>query len=112
MGTTSVSFDEVPLPASAPEELAGPPHPAGAELGPIKREERISTLDVLRGFALMGILLMNITDFALPTWAYQIPLGTMLPVFSGPHAKINTIAWMLRWVLAEGKMRALFSMLL
>jgi uncharacterized protein len=111
MGTTSVSFDEVPLPAFAPEELAGPPHPAGAALGPVEREERINTLDVLRGFALMGILLMNITDFALPTWAYAIPLGTMLPVFSGPHARVNTLAWMLRWVLAEGKMRALFSML-
>ena len=35
----------------------------------------------------------------------------MKPVFSGPHATVNTVLWFLRWILAEGKMRALFSML-
>jgi len=54
---------------------------------------------------------MNITSFALPEWDYMFPLVTVKPVFSGPHAQINTIAWFLRWVLAEGKMRAMFSML-
>ncbi len=108
MASTSVGFDEMPVPVNAPEELAGPPKP---QFAPVAQTERINTLDVLRGFALMGILLMNITSFGLPNWAYAIPLGTLLPVFSGPHARINTVAWMLRWVLAEGKMRALFSML-
>ena len=61
--------------------------------------------------ALLGILAMNITDFGLPAWDYSIPLTTVHPVFSGPHWKANTIAWFLRWILAEGKMRALFSML-
>ena len=59
----------------------------------------------------MGILIMNITDFALPGWDYAIPLSTVHPVFNGPHWRANTAAWFLRWILAEGKMRALFSML-
>jgi len=100
-------FDAQPLPAGAPEELAGPPHvPA-----PVSRQERISSVDTLRGMALLGILAMNITDFGLPRWDYTIPLSTVHPVFSGPYWRINTIAWFLRWILAEGKMRALFSML-
>ncbi len=109
MATTSVAFDEVPVSASAPEELAGPP--TSVRFAPVTRQERINSLDVLRGTALMGILLMNITSFGLPSWAYDVPLGTWLPVFSGPHAKANTAAWMLRWIFAEGKMRGLFSML-
>ena len=30
--------------------------------------ERIATLDVLRGFALMGILIMNMPDFSYSGW--------------------------------------------
>ncbi|SEC65058.1 DUF418 domain-containing protein [Terriglobus roseus] len=109
MGSTSVSFDEAALTAGTPEELAGPPEPV--QFAPVARQERINSLDVLRGFALMGILIMNITDFAYSYTSYLIPLGTWLPTFTGPHAKVNTAVWMLRWILAEGKMRALFSML-
>ncbi len=109
MDSTSVAFDELPVSPSAPEELAGPPAPV--QFAPVTRAERINSLDVLRGVALMGILLMNITSFGLPSWAYDVPLGTLLPVFSGPHATANTATWMLRWILAEGKMRGLFSML-
>ena len=96
------------VPLARNEELAGPP-PQGT--APVTQAERISSVDLLRGFSLMGILVMNITDFALPSWDYAIPLTTVKPVFNGPHWKANTIAWFLRWILAEGKMRALFSML-
>jgi uncharacterized protein len=111
MSTTSVAFDEAPLPFGTPEELAGPPEPVQPQFAPVAREERINSLDVLRGTALMGILIMNITDFAMSYVNYLIPLGSWLPVFTGPHAKVNTALWMLRWILAEGKMRAIFSML-
>ena len=43
------------------EELAGPP-PA-----PVAAAARLPSLDVLRGFALLGILMANIQDFASPT---------------------------------------------
>ncbi len=94
------------------EELAGPPCPdPNLATRPVEASERISSVDVIRGFSLMGILLMNITSFGLPFWDYMFPLTTVKPVFNGPHWKINTLAWFLRWIFAEGKMRALFSML-
>lgn len=80
-------------------------------LQPVTQTERIRSLDILRGFSLLGILLMNIAAFALPSWDYMFPLATIKPVFSGPHAALNTTLWFIRWVTAEGKMRALFSML-
>ena len=108
MSTTIAALDTQPIPDGAPEELAGPQHSATR---PVTGQERISSVDTLRGMALLGILAMNITSFGLPGWDYMIPLTTVHPVFSGPHWRINTVAWFLRWILAEGKMRALFSML-
>src|ERR1700678_820394 len=108
---TGAGIDEGMVAPGAPEELAGPPHAALNPLRPVARAERISSMDVLRGFSLMGILVMNITDFAYGFTNYAIPLSTVKPVFDGPHWKINTAVWFLRWILAEGKMRALFSML-
>ena len=94
-------FDAAVVEPGTNEELAGPPHDAATR--PVERQERVASVDVLRGFALLGILLMNITSFGLPSWAYAIPLSTSLPVFSGPHARVNTVVWFLRWVLAEGQ---------
>ena len=105
----SLLIDQEPVAPAAAEELAGPPH--RVTTAPVTAQERISSVDTLRGVALLGILAMNITSFGLPSWDYSIPLTTVHPVFSGPHWRINTVAWFLRWILAEGKMRALFSML-
>jgi uncharacterized protein len=106
-GTNS---EQITVAAGTDEELAGPAH-ALPSLRPVTRAERISSMDVLRGFSLMGILVMNITDFAYGYINYAIPLSTVKPVFHGPHWHINTVAWFLRWIFAEGKMRGLFSML-
>ncbi len=92
-------------PAGVEEELAGP------ALSPVTRADRISSLDVLRGVSLMGILVMNIADFAYGYTNYMFPLSTVKPVFDGPHWQLNTIAWFLRWIFFEGKMRGLFSLL-
>ena len=108
METAMVSTDEKSLPLGTNEELAGPPQVA---FGPVAKQERVSSVDLLRGFALMGILVMNITDFAFGFQNYAFPLSTVKPVFSGPHWVVNTTVWFLRWILAEGKMRAMFSML-
>jgi uncharacterized protein len=101
------TLDTTTVPAGTPEELAGPAYAAA----PVTRQDRVSSIDVLRGFSLMGILVMNICDFAYGFRNYTYPLGTVKPVFSGPHWKVNTTIWFLRWILAEGKMRAVFSML-
>ncbi len=108
MSTATLAVDQRAVSAGAPEELAGPPHAIPA---PVTQAERLSSVDTLRGFALMGILIMNITSFGGPGWNYMFPLTTVKPVFNGPHWHLNTAAWFLRWILAEGKMRALFSML-
>jgi len=72
---------------------------------PVSQRERISSLDVLRGFALLGILVMNVSDFALPeNFDYN-------PTVAGPIGKLNLLLWAARFILFEGKMRALFSML-
>lgn len=72
-------------------------------VAPVRQEERISSLDTLRGFALLGILLMNIVGFGLDS-AYDNPL------VAGGAEGYNLAAWVIMHVLAEGKMRCLFSM--
>jgi uncharacterized protein len=72
---------------------------------PITQQERIPTIDVVRGVALMGILLMNIASFSGPLEMYTNPLMV------GNHRTYNLGAWLIRWILFEGKMRAMFSML-
>jgi uncharacterized protein len=72
---------------------------------PVARSERISAVDTVRGFALLGILLMNIVSFALPHGASDDP--TIAGGSTGP----NLAVWAINYILFEGKMRALFSML-
>ena len=98
---------EVVAPGQA-EELAGPPQIAPVvdpTAGPVAQQERIATIDIVRGAALMGILLMNITSFGGPLEMYWNPLVV------GTHRTANLTAWLIRWVFFEGKMRAAFSML-
>jgi uncharacterized protein len=66
---------------------------------------RYATIDALRGLAVMGIVLMNIADFALPSGAYFNPLA------GGGAAPADIGAWAVSFVLIDGKMRALFSIL-
>jgi uncharacterized protein len=67
--------------------------------------ERIVKLDIIRGLAVMGILLANIPGFALPESAYFSPLSW------GGHDLGNTATWLATFVLIEGKMRGLFTLL-
>ncbi len=67
-------------------------------------DKRIEALDFVRGVALCGILLMNITGFGLPD-AY------VNPVNSGGATGANLWAWIITQVGFEGTQRAIFSML-
>lgn len=69
------------------------------------RTERLLTLDALRGFAVMGILAMNIVAFAMPEMAYVSPRA-----YGGETAS-DIAAWALGFILFDGKMRGLFSIL-
>jgi len=66
---------------------------------------RIATLDVIRGVAVMGILVMNIVAFAMPEAAY------MNPAAYGGHRGADLAVWAIDFVLVDGKMRGLFSFL-
>lgn len=56
----------------APDPVAPAVEPAaiGTDGGPASPPERLPALDLLRGFALCGILLMNVMTFAWPEGAY------------------------------------------
>ena len=66
---------------------------------------RIVTLDAVRGFAVCGILVMNIVSMGMPAYAYVDP-----NYYGGAHGADLT-AWALAYIFADGKMRALFTML-
>lgn len=67
--------------------------------------DRIVTLDIVRGVAVMGILAMNIVAFAMPMAAYMNPLAY------GSEGAIDFASYAFNFVLIDGKMRGLFSFL-
>ncbi|TPG14521.1 DUF418 domain-containing protein [Sphingomonas oligophenolica] len=66
---------------------------------------RIVSLDVIRGVAVMGILVANLPAFGLPEAAYFSPLAW------GGSTGWNRAVWFANFVLVEGKMRGLFTFL-
>jgi uncharacterized protein len=76
---------------------------AGA--APVAPGERISSIDVLRGFALMGILVMNIQSFSMIMAAY------LNPTAYGDLSGANWWVWTLSHIVADEKFISIFSML-
>ena len=76
---------------------------------PIRESDRILSLDVLRGFALLGILLLNIVGMGMHSASYFSP--DLNPTDGISELPINLAVWATIDVLFEGAMRALFSML-
>ncbi len=78
------------------------------------KRDRIVAIDMLRGFAVLGILLMNITSFSLPTAAYYNPFAYVAyaaPGESMVNQVINQIIYGLSHVVADQKFMAIFSLL-
>ena len=73
---------------------------------PVAEASRIESLDVLRGFALLGILLLNIVGFGMYSAAYSSPGFDLLG-----GSSLDLGVWVSVELLAEGAMRCLFSML-
>ncbi|MBL8265025.1 DUF418 domain-containing protein [Steroidobacter sp.] len=71
----------------------------------VNTAERIDTLDAIRGVAVLGILLMNIVDIAMPGWAYYDPY------YYGGSEGVNFATWAINYALFDGKMRGLFTMM-
>lgn len=66
---------------------------------------RVRPMDVARGFAVMGILLMNIIAFSMPEAAYFNPDAW------GGQSLADRIVWATSFIFFDGKMRGLFSLL-
>lgn len=78
---------------------------ATTEAGPVTLEERIHSLDILRGVAVLGILLMNVSSFAMIDSAYFNPSAW------GDLTGMNRLVWMLLHVFADQKFMTIFSIL-
>ncbi|MAV04541.1 MAG: hypothetical protein CMC31_02645 [Flavobacteriaceae bacterium] len=76
-----------------------------SRIKPTKRSERIQSLDILRGFAVLGILIMNIQSFSMPGSAYSNPLAY------GDLTGINKLVWIVSHILADQKFMNIFSIL-
>ena len=72
---------------------------------PVSALERLTSVDVLRGFALLGILAMNIVGFAWPGPAYGDPLR------GAGFAGTDRAVWFFNHLVFEAKMMTIFSML-
>ena len=71
---------------------------------PVEAAERVEALDTVRGFALLGILLMNICSFGMPSAAEGNP------TVWGGSTGADFWLWWIQSVFWSGKMRALFSL--
>ena len=71
----------------------------------MNRNNRIELIDLIRGTALLGILLMNIRLFSQPYAVYFNPLAY------GDYQGLNKLWWDLQYIVADQKFMAIFSML-
>ncbi len=88
--------------ARATEPFAPPPGPA--PFAPLADNQRIEALDVVRGFALLGIFLMNIEWFNRPLATFN----------EGMPRGLTGLDWLASWFIAyfvQGKFWTIFSLL-
>lgn len=85
--------------------IAAPAPVAQQQVAPVSQSERIDSMDALRGFAILGILLMNIPGFGLPAGV------GFDPSLWNEYGTVNYKVWyFVNWI-PEGTQRAIFSML-
>lgn len=77
---------------------------ASAPIAPVPQAERIQILDILRGFALFGILFVNMPLFNRPFQTIMFPADASAPWFD------RAAEWLIHF-LGEGKFYAMFSLL-
>jgi uncharacterized protein len=93
-------FEDLDEPLDGTSAKAAPATPA-----PVESEARLTSVDVLRGFALCGILAMNIAHFGWPQTVYSDP--TAAPGYGWADSAL----WMFNHIFFDTKMMTIFSML-
>ena len=83
--------------------VSGTSDGANRQFAPVSPSERISSVDVVRGIAVLGILLMNIIGFAFHAAVYGDP------TVAGGSDGVNWWVYAVNAVLVDGKMRGIFS---
>jgi hypothetical protein len=73
---------------------------------PVAEKDRIRNLDMLRGWAVLGILAVNAVAFA---WPFLVMMSETLPPIEATHA--DRVGWWVIDVFFADKMRTLFTML-
>ncbi|MFM5883726.1 MAG: DUF418 domain-containing protein [Novosphingobium sp.] len=73
---------------------------------PTDRTERLVTLDFIRGIAVLGIVFANIAAFGQTMMAYIWPYA-----LANPPTPADKLFWLVQYVLVDGKMRGLFTLL-
>ena len=71
----------------------------------LPQSKRILSLDILRGVAVLGIVIMNIQSFSMVSAAY------LNPTAYGDLTGANRWVWILSHVIADQKFMSIFSML-
>jgi uncharacterized protein len=97
--------------ASAAQHPAGSRTDVGSPLAPVGEGERLMSVDVLRGVALLGILMVNIWGFAFPFAALMNPAHPALVSYAGEFGAIEGVMWLVQHLFFDMKMMAIFSML-
>jgi uncharacterized protein len=72
---------------------------------PVAPSERIIALDVLRGFSMLGILIMNIQSFSMIQAAYFNPTAY------GDLGGLNKAVWICSHIFADQKFMTIFAIL-
>ncbi|HSJ78524.1 MAG TPA: DUF418 domain-containing protein [Erythrobacter sp.] len=79
---------------------------SAADVAPVSVGERIDSLDIILGLAVMGILAANIVAFGQPFDAYMYPTA-----FKVDPGDPGGWMWIGQFILIDGKMRGLFTLL-
>ncbi len=91
---------EASLSDAEPQQSLSP-----AAAGPVQSDERIVSLDMLRGVAVLGILVMNVYAYAMPFIAYNNPL-----LMGGLEAH-NIGTWFFTHIFFDQKFLSIFAIL-
>ena len=76
-----------------------------SQKSPVESAQRIKSIDVIRGFALLGILMMNIQSFGLIDAKYMNPMA------QGEITGLSYYCWWFAHVFFDTKFMAIFSLL-